>query len=280
MLISAIKLYKAAVFGFKKWTNNPRIYVLALSLYAFVQMWTKPFLEFSQEVSVPLTPWIFPYMTCNSTFLMILMLGVVLLFCDAPFTDSTQYYILVRCGKRRWIISQFIYIIMASFVYVSVAEIFSVISISSNLQYSPAWGKVLGTLAQTNADPSLYVPYKIQLLYTPAQAMIYSFCLAWLVSSFLGMMMLALSLVFNRAVGSAMAVVVCFFEVFAGELPYGATYFSPVSWTSLAIIDTTNSSVHPSFSYILTFLAVAMVLFCVVSAAAFKRKDIDILPSL
>ena len=112
---------------------------------------------------------------------------------------------------------------MASFVYVVVAEIFAVVSISSNLQFSQSWGKVLGTLAQTDADPSLYVPYKIQLLYTPAQAMIYSFCLAWLVSSFLGMMMLMLSLVFSRALGSTSAVVVCFFELFVGELPYGAT---------------------------------------------------------
>lgn len=279
-MISGTRLYKAAAYGCKKWSNNPRMYVLVLSLYAFVQMWTSPFLEFSREVSIAITPWIFPYLTCNSTFLMILMLGVILLFCDAPFVDSTQYYVLVRCGKNNWIISRFIYILMASFVYIAVAEVFAVISISSNLQFSSSWGKVFGTLAQTDANPSLYVPYRIQLFYTPARAMLRSFCLAWLVSSFIGLMMLALSLVFSRAVGSAAAVIVVFFELFAKELPYGATYFSPASWASLAIVDTTNASAYPSIGYIWTALAVSMVIFCIISAAVFKRKDIDVLPSL
>lgn len=279
-MISAIKLYKAASYGFKKWPNNPRIYVLILSLYAFVQMWTSPFLEFSREVSTAITPWIFPYLTCNSTFLMILMLGVVLLFCDAPFTDSTQYYVLVRCGKSNWIISRFIYILMASFIYIAIAEVFAVVSISSNLQFSLSWGKVFGTLAQTDANLGLYVPYKIQLFYSPAKAILRSFFLAWMVSSFIGLMMLMLSLAFSRAVGSTVAVIVVFSELFVQELPYGATYFSPVSWASLAIVDTANSSVHPSMSYILFSLTISMIIFSIISTTAFRRRDIDALLSL
>lgn len=273
-------VFSICASNFKKWPSNPRIYVLVLSLFAFVHIYSSPIRDFSKEVGVPVTPWLYPYLTCNRVFLLLLMLGIVLLFCDAPFLDNLQPYIISRCGRLCWICGQILYIILASAIYFAAAMLFSVLSVSSNLQLSPEWGKVLGTLAQTDADISIYIPYKIQVVYTPVQAMLTSFFLSWFVGIFLGLVIFALNVHFKRAVGGIAASVLVIMDSFALNSPFIVTYFSPISWASLAIVDSTNTTRYPSMLYAVSVLAVFFVLLSAISAMTFRKKSIDILPSL
>ena len=42
---------------------------------------------------------------------MLFYFGVVLLFCNAPFMDDQQMFVLVRTGRLRWFAGQLAYIV-------------------------------------------------------------------------------------------------------------------------------------------------------------------------
>ncbi len=104
----------------RRWVNNPRIYVVALIVFFVYNAYISPIIGFSQSVHVAITPWIFPMLTANKYVIFMTMLGTLLLFCDAPFIDEGQPYMVIRCGRKRWIAGQMLYIVMASLIFVFV----------------------------------------------------------------------------------------------------------------------------------------------------------------
>lgn len=82
---------------------------------------------------------------------MMLFLGVVLLFCDAPFIEDEQPYIMLRSGRRIWFIGQMLYIVVASVLYLIVLYFISVLVLLPHIEWSAEWGKLLSTFSQTSA---------------------------------------------------------------------------------------------------------------------------------
>jgi len=272
--------FSVSLENFRKWPANPRIYILFLTLIMIINLYTSPFLDASNSLEIPITPWIYPYLTCNPYFLLFSMLGIVLLFCDAPFFDNTQPYVLVRCGKKKWIKGQILYIIGASAVYFLIAILLSILFLSSNMQWSSEWGKVFGTLAQTDIESIAQVPYKVQFLYSPIQAMAMSFLFSWMIGVFLGIVIFAVNMNFNRAWGSVLASAFIVMVVFARNAPFIVTYFSPVSWASLDIIDPTDATKYPSVLFAGITLCVMIIILSILASKSFKRKNIVFLPSI
>lgn len=49
----------------------------------------------------------------NSTFFILLFfLGVILFYSDAPFQDSMTSFVMIRCGKIKFMIAQICYIFL------------------------------------------------------------------------------------------------------------------------------------------------------------------------
>ena len=199
------KILLVAICNMRKWMMNPRIYLVFIMVALYLHSIVSPIVEFCEYSGYRITPFLFPYIMSHSFSVMIIMFGVVLLFCDAPFIELDQPYIILRSGRKIWLCGQLVYIIIASFIYIFFILLVSIIIFSSYLEWDITWGKVIGTFAQTSvgAQHGIAIPFSFYIYngYSPISAMLTTFFNSWLVSTILGSLMFALNLRFSRASG-------------------------------------------------------------------------------
>lgn len=277
-------IFRISLNNFRKWRMNPRYYILALLLVMFLNIMLAPVRNAADAVGLPVSAWVFPFLMSNYYALMLIMFGFVLFLCDAPFIDSEQAYLIIRCGKKSWLKGQLLYICMASAVYFLFVFLVSVILLLPNITFAADWGKLLRTLAQTDLGRqfgvSLGISYKVIRLYSPVTAMLIGLLMAWLVGMFFGVVLFVLNAFFSRAIGVIVTSGLVLFEIFCLNSPFIFTYFSPVSWASLSILDTEGISKYPSFLYALFVILILIVLFSLVAFLWSRKKDIKVLPPL
>ncbi|SHH34394.1 hypothetical protein [Desulfosporosinus lacus] len=267
----------------RKLPANPRCYVLGLFLIGVLAEYILPISNFSHIVQIPATPWVFPYLALDPRLLALIMLGIVFLFCDAPFIDSHQPYVIIRSGKKNWLLGQIAYIIVASAIYFMLIFLVSVLFLLPNITFSSEWGKVLGTLGITDAGNQFNVPlgisYALQLNYSPIAAMAWSLLMAWLVGTFLGLLIFVLNMRFTREIGVVVSTALVFLQYFCFEAGGFLLYsFSPVSWANLNMLDTTYTSALPSVTYAVSALISLSLILILLTALLMRKKDIDVLP--
>jgi len=138
--------------NFRRWGTNPRIYVLAVLILLMQEtMMVGSVRNFSYWVNVPVAPWIYPFLTADWYLCMLEALGAVMLFCDAPFMNEGTPYLFVRTGRTAWLGGQILYIIAAAAIYQLFFVAAGILLLSPHMIWTLDWGKVLGTLAQTDA---------------------------------------------------------------------------------------------------------------------------------
>lgn len=86
---------------------------------------------------------------------LIASLGALLLFCDAPFIDSEQPYIVLRSGRKKWVAGQIAYIAISSALFTLFLYLLTLLLLLPWLEFSTEWGKAIGTLAQTTTGYDL-----------------------------------------------------------------------------------------------------------------------------
>jgi hypothetical protein len=281
------KVWSVCLQDFKKLPTNPRTYVILILIYIFMDMAVSPFGSFSDYTSVAVSPWILPFVMSDQYYLFVIMLGVVLLFCDAPFLDSQQPYLLIRTGRTCWYIGHIIYIAFASMVYFVFTWILSIVPILRNIGFSLQWGKIIKTFALTNAGDNygLKIPIIGDIVqnYTPFSVMWRSILIYWLVAFFLGLLIFTLNLYFNRAVGTMVAAGIVLFEMLAfngGTSLYKLRFFSPVSWASYLTLSLEHRSNNPTFLYAISVLSILIIILIVFSWLSIRNKIIEVLPQI
>ncbi len=71
--------------NFKKWAVNPRMYVVFLLAAGYTAMMLRCISDFCESSGYKITPWVFPFFIAHPYSLLMIFLGLILLFCDAPF---------------------------------------------------------------------------------------------------------------------------------------------------------------------------------------------------
>ena len=274
-----------ATNNIRKWSVNPRIYILGILLVLLVFSIVEPIKNFSRVMGYRITPWLFPFVSNFVITQIMLLLGIVFLFCDAPFMDRSQAYIFIRSGRTMWVIGQIFYIMLATAIYFLFINFVIVIMLTPNIFFSNEWGKVLGTLAQTYSGRSfnIYLPidYTIQNLYSPIQAFALSFMLEWSVGIFLGLVIFIANIYLTRAIGAIVATAIILMDiVILNAFPYYINHFSPVSLARLTILDPTGISTLPTDIYAYIFFLVSITLLTVISIFSVKKQYIQVLPHI
>ncbi|MDR2736378.1 MAG: hypothetical protein LBB49_02305 [Gracilibacteraceae bacterium] len=281
----------------RKWPGNPRIYVIVLLLASFLLSLLVYVRRFCADADIGVTPWLFPFLMDNPYLVFIFMLGILLLFCDAPFVDSHQSSMIIRMGKTTWALGQIFYIMVASALYFATIFVLSNLLMLPHVGFSSGWGQIIGTLAQTNAGGAYGVPfffsYRIMMDYSPFSAMAWCFCLSWLIGVFLGLVHFVINQSLGRGFGTALALFLIFLPFFAFDMGSGKLfaldvggiyknitidYFSPVSWASLNAIDVANYKPLPPRSYALSALVGINVVLSGLAVLVVRKKSVDIMP--
>ena len=76
-----------------------------------------PFREFLIASGEKATPFLFPFFLNGKFCAAVVFAGIVLFFVDAPFYDKDKLFVMIRCGRAKWVTGHFFYIIFVSIGY-------------------------------------------------------------------------------------------------------------------------------------------------------------------
>ena len=270
--------------NFRKWATDYRVWIVGIFALLLTRIFTQGIAEFSSLAHLPVSPWIYPFLSTHNYVKLLFFFPLVLLFCNAPFIDDNQPYVFVRSGRSAWCAGQVLYIILATGAYFAVLILCTFLLHFPHMAYDADWGKVIGTLAATNAYQQLnhpvFVSSHIVTYFTPPVAMWYTFLLSWLAGVFLGLVIYCInSLSRTRSLGVFAAAFFLIWDAVC-RTNYKLIRFSPVSWCNLDTIDIGGVTSYPSIQFILTGYAVLLAALIALTFFITRRQTIDVMPQI
>lgn len=277
-------IFHIAAMNFRKWQTDYRIWCIAVLLAVVTAIYVDDMRKSAEIIGADIPIWIFPFLYSQFHTKLIFMLGVVLMFCNAPFIDSNQMFVYMRSGRLKWLCGQVVYIIAASAAYFLFLFIISLLFTVFTGEVSLEWGKTLVSLSadsrlHTIADaPFVDISTKVITFFTPIQAVWFTFLLSWLGGLFLGLLIFLCNILSNtRLTGilvSSFLVVVC--SLIENEGWEKLIWFSPISWTTLDNVDVGGLSNNPSFTYcVCVYVGIIAVLIAAVHFFG-RKKSFDV----
>ena len=158
-----------------------------------------------------------------------LLLGLVLLFCDAPFLDAGQTLVIVRVGKKNWCYGQLLYIFLCTGLYLLVLFGLLCLVLGPDLTIQTGWGKVLTTAAYPTSNISLstvglFYPWQIIQGLPGAASTLLTFLAHWLAGFLLGAVMFLLNLRYQQKTGAIAGTALVLLRAFVRFI--GATWLT------------------------------------------------------
>ncbi len=272
--------------NFKKWKTNPRIYALFLILFCLMLTVFSPFNDLSVRYQTRNTIWFLPFSVSDYLMGFHFLMGFVLLFCDAPFIDKLQPYVIVRIGKVKWAVGQIFYIILASLLFVTMMQLMIIMALLPTMSFSNDWGNILYTVSQIGFPgfyPNIDIRYSIINAYSPVIATLLAGLMLWLEGIFLGTLMFFANMRLGRTVGTGIG---CFFAImflmiksFIQNIPL-LWKITPTIWMEIADLTMQSVGMHPGLSYGITMLVILIVALSVGAVITIKRKPIEVLEQI
>lgn len=273
-------MQKCANVDFSTWSVMPRTWMV-LGVMAVFAMWNlSGVLDYSAEVGIRCTPWVYPHYFSMPIMGLVYGFLTIALFSDAPFRSPFSDFLQIRTGKRTWLLGQCLFVAEASLCYSVTYFLLSVIMVLPRIIVMNQWGRLIETFAYSqDASANLVGVYFVPDIlekYTPAAATLWTILFVWLVSCFMGMLILACRVLFGGNVGSAAAgflVFLSYFCVYIGSMVFGGGIyrFSPVSWICISVFR--GSGGGPDMVYGLSFLILGIVACCTVGSMLYERKE-------
>lgn len=280
-------IFSICAQNFRKWQTDYRIWCIAVVLVIMTLIYIGDIEKICNYAGTQMPIWIFPFMYSQFYTKLIFTLPVVLLFCNAPFTDSNQIFVYMRCGKTKWLLAQIIYIIEASAFFYLFLLIISLVMTILRGELSLDWGETLLMISADNNDirtasgsPFIYISYILISFFTPLQAVGFTFLMSWLGAIILGLVIFFFNIVTeNKTIGvliaSLLVIMSCKIENDIADWD-ALTRFSPISWITLDNIDVGGLTNNPSFQYCLVFDIGVIVILLAAILFFGKRKSIDV----
>lgn len=266
---------RIAIQNIKAWAQNYRMIMLILLLYASVSQFCSELNDFSASIRTQTNALgILPNLYNNrSYFRVIIQLGIVLMFSNAPFKNNDSLFCIIRTGYTRWCVGQLLYIIAASLIYTTSLFFLTNVCCIKTLGYSLKWGKTFSTLRMENGF-KFPLSSSIQIQYTPLEALLHSLMLIFMLSILFGLIIFLMSSVFGRSSGIFVTSALVLLGLVPEFCQYPATVskFSPCSLTQLNVVDKLGISAYPSLAYAYTVLGVLMIVLIAGTIFVYSNK--------
>lgn len=273
------KIQSVFAFQMKLVRKNERILLIFILVAIFVFTNLHGVLDFSLDVGIAVTPWAFPHITSDYICQLVIMAGAVALFCDAPFNNEIQKYILPRAGYTAWTVGQCTYIVVLSFFYVLTVLLSSILPLLSSMDFQNGWGKIWGTLARSSVGFDYGVLFSVDDyvigVYTPLRATALSFILSWGCCVWLGLMVYFINDMTDSYIGTFISAGFVLMDITVANewLPWFYK-ISPVTLAQLQALKGNDSLYGITLRYALWFFGISIVCLLVscVAVPKFQRN--------
>lgn len=166
-------------------------------------------------------------------------------------------------------------ILLASIFLVLIDFLISVVILLPNIEITSDWGKVLYSLAMTDAvveyNIKIPIPYSLINGYTAGEATMKTLLILFLVTMIIGFIMFVFSMIWSKLASVTLGTIVAVLTIVVANMYRQVnqiTYLSPLSWSNLLLIDGTICSVHPEFWEVVC----VSVVICIVCVYVLYRK--------
>lgn len=264
----------------RKSFGTPRLYVAFLWMSFLLYGFAEKFRIFSNMTGVPVAPWILPFFTKGSGCQIFIILGAALTFCDAPFLTSSAYLQLIRSGRKNWFFGTMLYIVCLSFVYTMGIALLSVLFLLPKATFIPGWGKIIGTLAQTDAGAQISLTplnYDMIKLFKPLLAEGLTIAVVWLNCIVTGMLIYMFNFCVKQGAGLVAAAVMALSPQLILLLVQEkiAYYLAPPAWMYILYYDWTNNGYYPSIGFVYGVLFLIIILCGGIIYYRFQKADLN-----
>ena len=193
---------------FGTWLGSARMVVAFLVCAAASLLDSVKLMQFARASGDPLEifePFIYNSSTLHIATLM--FLGLMLLLADAPFTEQSAMYSLVRCSRVQWVIGKLMYILLSCAVYyifslAVTATVAAPNAFAGNVWSSPFYELVMHDAAASSyyitVTPNLFMP-----AVSPYLAALCAFALNLGYGFFCGSLLFLINLSGSRVLGFA-----------------------------------------------------------------------------
>ncbi len=246
---------------FRPYFISSRLLVFLLFQFTVMHYHLREMIRFSADMNFPISPWLLPFLFQSIYMQFIYGISTVYFFSTVPFFQRTQLYVIIRQGRIRWMLGKILRIWLTALLLPCLEFLASLLVIVPRLDWTAGWGKVLHSLAVTDAASEygvkVQIDYRMMSRFSPGRAMLEIMGLMILVTAFIGMWMLLASLRFGKMAAVVSATVFAVLPVAAAnvhlELPV-IVFVSPFSWLNRMLLEGAYRVSSPNFS-----LAVAML---------------------
>lgn len=250
--------------------------VVMFMLFLYIRSLLDPVNTFLEEVGVKIHPFVFPELANDFVVQVVLLLGFLVLVCDAPFMKKGYLFIVSRSGKSNFVIGQSLFLLMYSVLYTLSIWLFSVINLLKNMKWESDWGKAIMTLAKTDAGMQYDIGtgwnQVVVSNYTPIEATIKTMILFILGLWFIALVVYFMNYFLKNYTGIIAGVIIIFFDISINNVFDPSLYkFSPASLIKISVV--TGIGMNPSFEYALMFLGLgcAILMAAVVIGTRMKK---------
>ena len=274
-----------AVLGIKKWLSSPRMYVVFLMLAVFEWTLIGDVRAYAISIGMSISCWYFPFLFVNNINCIFYYFALILMYCNAPYVDEHQLYLMLRSGRRNWFAGQLLYTVASSVLFFAGMAVLSVVEFIPNVGFSAEWESVLVKLSQNPAayGHGLYlnVPFQILQTYSPWHAFLLCFFINVGVGILLGLLIFSVNVWKSRGYGAAAAlawVAVSNTVTQKIGLRRWMVVLAPTSWTNLSLYCERNSRVSVGFAA--TFLLAGIAVLSVLILIRAKKYSIEALEEI
>lgn len=248
------KSVNIAFQGINKNFISLRFYTVLLVAIIFLWTQVSGVREYAIKQGIGVSCWYYPF--AFSTFICTLFLyfGVVLLFCNAPFIDEQQLFVILRSGKKTWFGGQILYIILSSIAYFTYIWLLSIIMCFPYLGITSGWGDVLWEISRNSSlakSGGFLINERTLSLFSPLKGCLFVWLLNVLIGCFLGFLIFYINLYKSRTYGSVFALSVIFISnivSYVGGYTNILVYISPVSWADLYVYSRKQNALSPLYT--------------------------------
>jgi len=239
--------------------REPNLYIVLLSVFFVLQYCfggISSYLYTSSDKMNVFELYIFFMSTGRSQI--IYLIGVILLSCGVLFYDAGAAYYLIRSDRKKWIMSQSIYLLCMTLCYSIFIFLVLCIVCGRNLTLHNEWSNASLTASQFSSDvigikPIVSVSYAI-LQIKPIYAGILTFILSILIGMATGLIMI-MSNIRNKNVFAITIIIIMWFAdilVENGSIFAEINYLSPFGLSRIGRLSLAGSG--PPYVYAVTFL--------------------------
>lgn len=251
--------------------------LIALLILFYIRGIETPLADFSMAVGEPVTPWTFSVLMNDDVFPFVLTILYIIWVCDAPFMTQIHLYIVSRSGKIRWAAGEIMFLGIGTFIYTGFCYLCSLLCVLPHLGFESRWGKVLGTLAFTNASLEFPMPFIIQASvlnrFGYMEALGYTLLFMWGTLFVLGLLIFLLNWLTKNITGTVIAFGLAALDITITNML--SDRWRSISPISMMRISTATGGYSISIQYIVLFaLSMIGVMILTITGAARRKKGV------